>query len=145
MNTIASGLRHLYWEKYLSYFMAEPLKTTKYFFNRRWSVFIFLIHYPIAWKNELTFNLALRILILVVNISKCFTLSCRQDYWSSGRGRPAVDELKNVTLMNATEMDGYTMVDFKRPANTGDPKDVLIMVRTRNNTLPHCWFISFLF
>lgn len=53
-----------------------------------------------------------------------------EDYWSSGLGKPAVDELKNVTLMNATEMDGYTMVDFKRPANTGDPKDVSIMSDT---------------
>ncbi|XP_015776337.1 PREDICTED: DBH-like monooxygenase protein 1 homolog [Acropora digitifera] len=49
------------------------------------------------------------------------------DYWSTGTVKPAVDELNNVTLMNATEMDGYTMVDFKRPANTGDPKDVSIM------------------
>ncbi|XP_029188500.2 DBH-like monooxygenase protein 2 homolog [Acropora millepora] len=53
-----------------------------------------------------------------------------EDYWSSGLGRPAVDELQNVTLMNATEMNGYTMVDFKRPANTGDPQDVLIMSDT---------------
>lgn len=52
------------------------------------------------------------------------------DYWSSGTSKPAVDEVKNVILMNATEMDGYTMVDFKRPANTGDSKDVAIMSDT---------------
>lgn len=52
------------------------------------------------------------------------------DYWSSGQSRPTVDVLKNVTLINATEMDGYTMVDFKRPANTGDPMDVSIMSDT---------------
>ena len=63
---------------------------------------------------------------------KCFTLSCRQDFWSAARTRPTLDTLQNVTLISASEMNGDTMVDFKRPAYTDDPQDVSIMVRTRN-------------
>lgn len=53
-----------------------------------------------------------------------------EDYWSSGLGKPAVDELKNVTLINASETNGNTMVDFKRPAYSDNPQDVSIMSNT---------------
>ena len=109
----------------------------KLFFNRRLR-FFFFIYYPVAWENKFTFNLALLVSVLVVNISKCFTLSCRQDFWSTGTRRPALDTMQNVTLITASEMNGYTMVDFKRLANSADPQDVAIMVRTRNYVLPHC-------
>jgi len=43
-----------------------------------------------------------------------------------------------VTLMDASQMNGYTMVEFKRPANSSDTdQDVAITVRTRNYMLPY--------
>ncbi|XP_067035208.1 DBH-like monooxygenase protein 2 homolog isoform X2 [Acropora muricata] len=50
------------------------------------------------------------------------------DYWSDGRGRPAVDTEQSLTLIDANETNGYTMVDFMRPADTMQPQqDLAIM------------------
>jgi len=49
------------------------------------------------------------------------------DYWSAGLGAPAEDMAQNLTLVNATEVGGYTNVEFYRHAMTGDPKDVQFM------------------
>lgn len=57
-------------------------------------------------------------------------MSCRQDYWSAARGLPTLDTLQNVALISASEMNGNTMVEFKRPAYTDDPQDVSIMSNT---------------
>lgn len=59
---------------------------------------------------------------------ECSNLSCRQDYWSAGRGRPTVDTEQNLTLIDANETNGYTMVDFMRPADTMQKDDLAIMV-----------------
>lgn len=53
----------------------------------------------------------------------------RQDYWSTGLQTPARDVSQDLTLVNATEFGEYTMVEFYRPAMTGDAaNDVQFMV-----------------
>ncbi|XP_068709143.1 DBH-like monooxygenase protein 1 [Montipora foliosa] len=55
------------------------------------------------------------------------------DYWSVGQRTPEKDAQKDLTIECASEMGGYTMVHFKRPANTSDvEKDVQF---THNTTV----------
>ena len=55
-----------------------------------------------------------------------------QDYWSTSTGPPTRDTNQNLTLVNATESGGYTMVEFYRPAMTGDTaNDVQFMVSNK--------------
>ena len=88
-------------------------------------VFVIIILYlRLIKKHELIINL------VSFHFSECFNLFCRQDYWRAGpdAGRPTLDTTESLTLMGANETDGYTMVDFMRPANSMEAQDVAIMV-----------------
>lgn len=85
-------------------------------------VFIIILYLRLIKKHELIINL------VSLHFSECFNLFCRQDYWSAGKGKPTLDAAQNLTLMGANLMNGSTMVDFMRPANSMDAQDVAIMV-----------------
>ena len=52
-----------------------------------------------------------------------------QDYLTTMRAMPAPDDMQNIMLTSATEMDGYTNLVFHRKRKTGDTeKDVEIKV-----------------
>ena len=59
---------------------------------------------------------------------------CLQDYWSENtRGGPPRDTVNNFELVEATEMGGYTKVQFQRNLTTGEAdKDVQFTVRLYN-------------
>lgn len=46
------------------------------------------------------------------------------DYWSAGLGTPQKDAEQDLTIQSVNQTGGYTMVDFRRPANTNNMKDV---------------------
>lgn len=54
------------------------------------------------------------------------------DFWSTSKTQPTLDTMQDVTLMAASQMNGYTMVEFKRPANSSDTdQDVAITNDTK--------------
>ncbi|XP_068742890.1 DBH-like monooxygenase protein 1 [Montipora capricornis] len=46
------------------------------------------------------------------------------DFWSAGLRTPEKDAQQDLTIQSVNQTGGYTIVDFKRPANTNDKKDV---------------------
>ena len=59
---------------------------------------------------------------------------CLQDYWSvNTQMGPPRDTVNNFELVEATEMGGYTKVQFQRNLTTGEAdKDVQFTVRLYN-------------
>lgn len=52
-----------------------------------------------------------------------------QDYLTTMRAMPAADDMQNIMLTSASEMDGHTNLVFYRKRKTGDmEKDVEIKV-----------------
>lgn len=52
-----------------------------------------------------------------------------QDYYTTMRAMPLPDNMQNIMLTSAMEMDGYTNLVFYRKRKTGDnDQDVEIMV-----------------
>lgn len=49
------------------------------------------------------------------------------DYWSTTTGQPMLDTVQSLTLIDANQTNGYTMVDFMRPADTMQLQDLAIM------------------
>ena len=59
------------------------------------------------------------------------SLICPQDLWSTSTGKPPSDTSQDYELIDASESDGSTVVEFSRDAVTGDNnKDVQFMVRS---------------
>ena len=51
-----------------------------------------------------------------------------QDRFAIEREQPAIDEQQDWTLLNAEEVDGFTILEFKRKYITCDDKDIPIRV-----------------
>lgn len=51
-----------------------------------------------------------------------------QDMFSTGQSSPHVHSSQDYHFVMTTGEEGYTILHFERGANTGDAKDILLMV-----------------
>jgi hypothetical protein len=61
-----------------------------------------------------------------------------KDTFASGFSTPVIDEIQNVELLSAIEIDDYTIIKFKRKLNTCDEKQD-VEIKSETNYLLFAW------